>query len=202
MRRVTVGAAIALAVGMAAGLMSTAAAQGDRQYVGHTQCKVCHNAPDQGAQWDSWKTEKHSKALETLKTDAAQAIAKERGLTVPAHEAPDCLKCHVTGYDVATKKAPAKIKIEDGVQCESCHGPNSAHVKDGQLLKFNPEKASEIDIMANLKPVTQEDCLKCHNPESPTWDPERFTLPDGSKAGFHFETAKAQIDHSNPQKKD
>jgi len=193
-----VGAVVALAAGIALG--APAAAQGDKQFVGNTQCKVCHNAADKGAQWDKWKAEGHSKALETLKSPEAVKIAEEKGLKVPPHEAPDCLKCHVTGYDEATKKAPAKIKPEDGVQCESCHGPNSAHVKDGQLLKFNPEKAAEIDIMKNLKPVTEADCVVCHNPESPTWDPERYTTASGEKKGFDYETAWKQIDHSNPQK--
>lgn len=200
MRKSVVGAALILAAGVVFSASGPAHAQGDRQYVGHTQCKVCHNAPDKGAQWDRWKEEGHSKALETLKTPEAVKIGQERGLTVPPHEAPDCLKCHVTGYDPETKKLPARLKMEDSVQCESCHGPNSLHVKDGQLLKFNPEKASEIDIKANLTYPTPEVCAKCHNEESPTWDPERYTLPDGGKAGFDFEQAWAKIDHSNPQK--
>ncbi|MBI2432391.1 MAG: cytochrome C554 [Candidatus Hydrogenedentes bacterium] len=202
MKSLKVGAAIAVALSVALGLMSGARAADapGAQYVGNTTCKVCHNTPDTGEQWNKWKAVKHATALEALKSDAALKIAKDKGLTVPPSEAPECLKCHVTGYDPATKKAPAKIKLDDGVQCESCHGPASLHVKDGQFLKFNPDKASTIDIKAHQPPVTEDACKKCHNEESPTWNPEKYTKADGTKAGFDFEEAKKIIAHPNPKK--
>lgn len=170
------------------------------EFIGSEQCKVCHNKKPEGAQYDVWKKMKHAHAFEALQTDAAKKIAEERGLAKPAHEAPECVKCHVTGYDVEKMTMPAKIKPEEGVQCETCHGPGSAHLADGRDVMFKKKKAEEIDWMANLKKIEEADCLQCHNEESPTWNPEQFTKEDGTKVGFDFEQAKAIIAHPNPTK--
>lgn len=172
----------------------------DATYIGNNQCKVCHNKKDEGAQWTAWTEEAHAKAFETLKGDAAQAIAKEKGLEKPAHESPECLRCHVTGYDVETKAIPDKLKMEDGVQCESCHGPGSLHQKDGKVAMFSKDKAAEMDMSANHTKITAELCKTCHNTDSPTWDAERYTLEDGSKTGFDYEQAKEKTAHPNPKK--
>lgn len=171
-------------------------AQGE-DLAGHSSCKVCHNKSAEGEQWNKWSKEKHALAFKTLETDEANAIAKEQGLTVPAAEAPECLRCHVTAYEKG-KELPAKIKMADGVQCESCHGPSADHVADAKkaLLK----KDESIDLSAGRTPPGAEVCEVCHNPESPTWDPERFTREDGTKAGFDFEAAWKMIAHPNPQK--
>lgn len=39
-----------------------------------------------------------------------------------------------------------------------------------------------------------------HNDENPTWDPEKYTLKDGTKAGFDYEQAVKVIAHKNPLK--
>ncbi len=41
-------------------------------------------------------------------------------------------------------------------------------------------------------------CLDCHNPRSPTFDPKRYVLPDGSTTGFAFLEAKEKISHPIP----
>jgi hypothetical protein len=170
-------------------------------YIGHDQCKVCHNKKPEGAQWTVWKDMKHARAFESLKSEEAKKIAAERGLTKPPHEAPECVKCHVTAYDPETMKAPKKIKAADGVQCETCHGPNSNHVADGRDVMFKKKTVDEIDWMAHLEQIEEKKCLKCHNEESPTWNPEQFTREDGSKVGFDFEQAKKMVSHPNPTKK-
>jgi hypothetical protein len=189
---------ILLAVIAGATIFATVTLAADADYIGNSQCKVCHNAKADGAQWDVWKSEKHSQAIAGLKTPEADKIAKERGSDKPATETPQCLKCHVTGYNAETATAPPKIKLEDGVQCESCHGPGAAHAKDGQKIKFS--KDTTIDVKANLTAITAELCTKCHNTESPNWNPEKYTLPDGTKTGFDFEQAKKVIEHPNPKK--
>ncbi len=170
----------------------------DWAFVGQGQCKVCHNGAKEGAQWDKWHTAHHPQALELLKSDAAKEAAAKVGLTTPPHESPECLKCHVTGYDPVTKTAPAKITPADGVQCESCHGPASEHLKDAKILKFTPAKISEIDIKAHLVQATEETCRGCHNDSSPTWKPDRYTLENGQPAGFDYKQAWAKIAHDHP----
>ncbi len=46
---------------------------------------------------------------------------------------------------------------------------------------------------------TEAVCTKCHNDESPAWDPQKYTLADGSKAGFDFEQAVKVIAHPVPE---
>lgn len=170
------------------------------EYIGTDQCKVCHDKKPEGAQFSVWKTMKHAHAFESLKSDAAKKIAQERGLTKPPHEAPECVKCHVTGYDPEKMAAPAKIKPEMGVQCETCHGPAQFHVDDGKAVMFKKKTAEEVDWLANLQKIEEKLCLQCHNDESPTWNPEQFTKEDGTKVGFDFEQAKKIIAHPNPTK--
>jgi len=193
---VTLAAAGAIAL-----LAGIATAQDEKpQYIGSAQCKVCHDKKPEGAQYSVWKKMMHAKAFETLKTDAAKKAAEERGITKPPHEAPECLKCHVTGYDLEAMAAPSKIKPEEGVQCETCHGPGEFHVADGRDVMFKKKTAEEVDWMAHLVKVEEKLCLECHNEESPTWNPEKYTKEDGTKAGFDFAQATAKIAHPNPTK--
>lgn len=168
------------------------------EFVGNSQCKICHNSDKEGAQFSTWQEMGHAKAIDTLKSDAAVAIATEQGLTKPPHEAPECLQCHVTGYDFEAAAAPSKIKIVDGVQCESCHGPASEHLKDAKTLKFKPAAITEIDIRAHIVKADEQTCRGCHNEKSPTWKTDRYTLENGETAGFDFKQAVAKIDHSYP----
>lgn len=167
-------------------------------YMGNQTCKVCHNKPAEGEQWNKWKAMKHSGAFELLKSDKAVAVGTKLGLAKPPSESPECLQCHVTGYDVATKQAPPEIKPEDGVQCETCHGPASLHVADAK--KFKLKKDASIDLAQHHTPPVVEVCLKCHNDKNPNWNPEKYTLKDGSKAGFDYEQATKIIAHPNPTK--
>ena len=169
----------------------------DPTYAGHTQCRICHNKKEDGEQWNKWKQGPHAKAFEILKTDEAKAVAQEMGLEKPPTEAPECLRCHVTGYDVEKLAAPDKITLTDGVQCGSCHGPASSHLIEGKKFRAGDETANPRALIVHADTKT---CEKCHNSDSPTWDPERYTLEDGTKAGFDFKQAWAKIDHSNPQK--
>ncbi len=184
---------VALALGMSAGAFAQ-----DAAYVGNTQCKICHNKKEEGEQWTKWKAEGHSKALETLKSDAAKAAAQKKGVTKPPAEAPECLKCHVTAYDAAAGKCPEKIKMEDGVQCESCHGAASAHAAEGKKFKSGDKTAKPAEKIAK---ADEKVCKTCHNEESPTWKADRYKLADGSSSGFDFKQAWAKIEHSNPAKK-
>jgi hypothetical protein len=168
-------------------------------YVGNSQCKVCHNSAKEGSQWDKWKEAGHARAYQALQSNEAKKIAEERGMEKPPHESAECLKCHVTGYDAATASAPAKIDLADGIQCESCHGPSSEHIKDGRTLKFSPDKIGELDIMAHKVAPDEALCRSCHNEESPTWDTSRYTLEDGTTVAFDFEQAWAKVNHAFPE---
>lgn len=134
-------------------------------YVGVDACAPCHKSEKQGKQSVIWKETKHSQAYKALQTEKADNIAKELGHETPAVETEACLKCHATGYNVDVSLLGAKFKIEDGVQCETCHGPGSEY-KSLKVMK-NREDAIAKGLIVH---ENHEDfCTGCHNPESPTF---------------------------------
>ncbi len=163
-------------------------------YVGYQQCQVCHSHQNQ-----IWNQSGHARALDRLETDESIAIAEAMGLENPPAESPECLNCHATAYDVETRTTVSPIELADGVQCESCHGPSSEHVSIGQQVMFGQVEEDEVDIMAGRGWPGENQCLECHNPDSPTWDEERYELEDGTTTGFDFEQAWELIDHSEPE---
>lgn len=144
-------------------------------YVGVKTCGMCHKKDKDGAQLSKWEESAHAKAYETLLTEEADKIAKDLGHGDKAAEADACLKCHVTGFDVAAERLEKKFSMEDGVQCETCHGPGSEYksmkiMKDHQLAVENgmTDYVNEESI--------KDQCLTCHNDESPTY--EDFVFED------------------------
>ena len=158
-----------------------ALAEGTHKYVGAEKCKMCHNAAAKGAQYTKWTEMKHSKAFANLGSEEAKKIAQAKGIADP-QKAPECLKCHVTGYGAPADQLTDKYKAEDGVQCESCHGPGGDYWQ--MAVMKDPAKAAA----AGLLTPDEATCKKCHNAESPTFK------------SFDFASAKATIAHPNPQK--
>jgi hypothetical protein len=152
------------------------------KFVGVKTCGMCHKSEKQGNQLGVWEKSMHAKAYETLKTEKADKIAKEKGFTTAAVETKECLKCHTSGSNVAAEFKEAKFSIEDGVQCETCHGPGS----DYKSIKVMKDKELAIKNGLEMHDNTEEFCKSCHNPESPTfvefnfkesWDKIKHPIP-------------------------
>jgi len=169
-----------------------------REFIGNRQCKLCHNKAAEGAQWTVWTKTKHRQAFKVLSSEKALEVGKNLGLEKPPSESASCLKCHVTGYDEKTQAVPAQMKMQEGIQCESCHGPASAHMEGGKALRM--KKDTTIDIANTIHRPDVKTCVKCHNAENPTWDPKRYTLENGETTGFDFSQAYQKIKHTNPKK--
>jgi len=157
-----------------------APAMAEHQYVGVDSCKMCHKKAEKGDQYGSWQKSQHSKAYSNLASDKAKEIAASKGIDNP-QESPDCLKCHVTGYGLDASMYDKKYRVEDGVGCESCHGPG----KDYKNMKIMKDR--EQSMAKGLILPTEEVCVKCHNEESPTYK------------GFDFEARYSEIAHPRPQ---
>jgi len=157
-----------LGIGFALVAGAVAANAGDFKYVGARKCKTCHKKELMGNQYGAWQESPHAKAFETLKSDAAQKIAAEKGVSGPASEAAECLKCHVTasGKD-ASAFASGPLKPQEGVGCESCHGPGSAYRKK----KVMADHAASVAAGMWEPGKNAEVCTACHNAESPTYKP-------------------------------
>jgi hypothetical protein len=132
------------------------------KYVGAAKCKVCHGAMT-GDQFKVWSGSAHAKAIATLSTDAAKKIGAAKNIADPS-KAPECLKCHLTGYGKATECFENPI-TDEGVGCEVCHGPGSAY-KAMAIMK-DPVKAKENGL---ILPTDKKFCAEqCHNAGSPTF---------------------------------
>ena len=152
---------------------------------GVKKCKTCHKKPEDGEQFKLWSESAHAKAYETLASEEALAEGKKHGIDNP-QTAPQCLECHATAAAVVDDIANQKITLEEGVSCESCHGPGSAYAKKSvkkQVAAGEIERAS-----VGLWEVTAEVCTKCHREEGNSFYQE-----------FDFEARVAEIAHPIPE---
>ena len=148
------------------------------RYIGAAKCKMCHNKPNKGEQYNKWSGLLHSHAYKSLSSQAAIDYGKANGIANSAED-PKCLKCHSTAASVDAK-LHAGIKKEEGVSCESCHGPGSMYKSPAVM------KNRRIALTKGLVIPDEELCLSCHNDEDPFFK------------GFDYETALKKIAHPDP----
>lgn len=146
-------------------IFSSAASAQQFKYIGAARCKMCHNKPNKGAQYDKWAEGPHANALESLKGDEKND--------------PECLKCHSTHARVDDNLI-ASLKPDEGVSCESCHGPGSVY-KSAAIMRNQKLALSKGMILP-----TEEVCVQCHNEESPTFK------------GFNYDEWVKKIAHDDP----
>jgi hypothetical protein len=172
---------IALVAGLlvAGVLPSLPEAAEEHAYIGAGKCKMCHNSAAKGAQYTKWAESAHSKAYETLASEEAKKIAAEKGLGDP-QQACECLSCHVTGHGAPAESLTGKYAVEEGVSCESCHGPG------GDYWKMTIMKDRDQAVANGMVVPTEETCKACHNEKSPTFK------------GFDWATFFPKVEHDNP----
>ncbi len=106
-------------------------------YVGAEKCRICH--PQEYA--DQIKS-KYSKTWKILQMRGEQ-------------DNPECFRCHATGAGkpkgfISAEKTPYLA----GKQCEACHGPGGAHVKNSR----DTVQRERLGTSTKEKNV----CLECH----------------------------------------
>lgn len=170
----------------------SAAANGEHEFVGFMKCKTCHKQEEIGNQFGIWRDSKHAKAFGTLATDKAKKWAAEAGVDDPQTD-DRCVKCHSTAHGVSDQMVSKNFDRKAGVQCEACHGAGKDYRR--KKVMVDRDKA----IAQGLIPQTAAVCTTCHNDESPAWDPQRYTLADGSKLGFDYDQAVKTIAHPVPE---
>ena len=176
----------------------------DFEYIGNAKCKMCHKKEEKGAQYSKWEATSHAGTFKTLKSEKAAQIAKKKGIESDAWKAPECLKCHTTGfgaggYEVkdeafwspaADDKAGAKaVKRMTGLQsvgCETCHGPGSKYKSKKTMLAIYNGEVEGSTVGYNT--ISEEACTRCHNEESPTF--KSFNYEDMiQKIAHHIPTS-------------
>ena len=160
-------------------------AQSKSTYIGVKKCGMCHKKEDIGKQLKIWEDSKHSKAFEALKTAEADKIAKVKGFATKAAETPACLKCHVTGSNLDAKMLEKSFSIENGVQCETCHGAGSEY-KAKKVMEDHAKAVANGLTEFKDEAAIKAFCVTCHNDKSPTfksfdfaksWDKIKHTVP-------------------------
>lgn len=173
----------AVALGVVWTANECAANGGDpANFAGVKACGICHKKDDSGNQLAKWQESKHSKAFEALSTPEAKEVAKKLGIDDP-QKSGKCLMCHSTAYNFTEACTTEKIKPEEGVTCESCHGPGKKY-----MMKSTMEDRAKA-IEGGLIYPADKMCEKCHNDKSPTWK------------GFNKEEALKKIAHPDPKVK-
>jgi YVTN family beta-propeller protein len=125
-------------------------------YVGARVCATCHEGPGMGHQYSLWLLSKHSRAYAELATPEAREMAVISGVPGDPMEAMACLGCHATAADSEAWERDPTFRIEDGVQCERCHGPGSEYI-DEEVMR--DREAAE---RAGLKFLSVRECELCH----------------------------------------
>jgi hypothetical protein len=168
---------------------------GVHDFVGVKKCETCHKKELMGDQHAAWLAGPHARAFETLSAPQSLAIASERGMTTAPSESEECLRCHVSAYGVPAARIANPVMREDGVGCESCHGPGRDYRKKKIMSDREASTAKGLWDVGSHAGV----CEACHNPESPTYDPQRYVRADGTTTGFDFEIAKSRVPHPIPE---
>ena len=127
-------------------------------YVGVRQCAECHRGKGMGSQFSKWLHSKHSQAYASLAKPESEIIAKYSGILESPEESVICLGCHATGAHAEDWEKDDTFFVEDGVQCEKCHGPGSEYME----VMSDPEAAAK----AGLIMPTLKDCESCHQAKS------------------------------------
>jgi hypothetical protein len=151
-------------------LIGTAASAQQFRYIGASKCKMCHNKPNKGEQFNVWENGPHANSLQSLEGDDKSN--------------PECLKCHSTAGSVDDKLL-AGLSVDEGVSCESCHGPGSVY-KSAAIMRNK-----KLALSKGMTEPTEETCKACHLGDKPAGH------PDPSKPWNYEEFAKA-IAHDDP----
>ena len=131
------------------------------EFVGTATCGKCHTEA-----LETWEGTPHADA-----TASIVKPPKERG-DVARHFDPECLSCHVTGWN-PQQYAPYKsgyVALEvskhlHGNGCENCHGPGKKH-SDAEQEGSGASEAEKLKYRKSIQlPLekAKEQCMKCHD---------------------------------------
>lgn len=156
-------------------------------------CQKCHG--DQHA-W--WYDDPHYTAADAFLEGGAKQvkIARLYGISPSRMARGDslCMDCHGT---VATAKA--KREVQDGVSCQSCHGPGADFLEphqegDESLGRQRPGFLAALDLgMRDLRnmEVRMANCASCHY----ITDPRLISAGHPSGADFDIVGGMASVQH-------
>ena len=105
--------------------------------------------------------DRHAQAYNVLFNDQSARIVKNMRLKKRAYEEKLCRDCHTT--NVPANLVEGHVDVEDGVQCEACHGPaggwRAEHTMEGWTHEQSVARGM-IDLTA--LPNRAHTCNRCH----------------------------------------
>lgn len=141
------------------------------RYVGVASCANagCHGStqalettPVLQNEYYTWlNNDRHAGAYNVLFNERSARIAKNMRLKKRAYEEAVCLDCHTT--NIPANLVTGAVDLEDGVQCEACHGPASGWRNEHTEEGWTHEKSVERG-MIDLRSINARGtvCSGCH----------------------------------------
>ena len=158
-------------------------------FIGVEKCGECHTKA-----YEKWQSTAHAHAFDSL-DPVHRRTGFERLHGVARRYDPECLSCHVTGWDpqeflrfdsgfVSPEFAESDQQKQraawlTGNQCENCHGPGSRHV---ELVEAGDSDAAGREMRVTLQQARDSLCVSCHDGDN---SPE-----------FQFEKYWQEVEHS------
>lgn len=158
-------------LGASSALAQTMPHQSKFESVGTVNCtsSTCHgsigersSAPVLQNEYTTWlRQDAHTQAYSVLLNAQSRRIAKNMGLSQPAHQSKVCLDCH--SHNPAPSRQGERFDQTDGVNCEACHGPAGSWIK----THVEPNPSHQKNIENGLYPTNEpyaaaKLCLSCH----------------------------------------
>lgn len=117
----------------------------------------------------TWLTQdRHADAYRVLFSQRSKEMASRLSsgkVKVAAHQDQRCLACHATG-GIGPTSVPAEVVRQDGVSCESCHGPAQHWLAEHTQYGWNNRSPQEKEQrgMRPTKELAQRAavCVGCH----------------------------------------
>jgi hypothetical protein len=159
---------LVVCLAFALGAMAQNAPAGKYNGPGGCASSSCHGSiqPKQITQvsqneYSIWaEQDKHARAYRVLSSPVSVRIGKILHLGQP-DQAPKCLACHA--LSVPSKQRAATFELDDGVSCESCHGPASGWLGPHTTRDWPHEKSVQLGMYDTRDLIKRnERCLSCH----------------------------------------
>jgi hypothetical protein len=106
--------------------------------------------------------DKHARAYTVLSNPVSLRIGKILGLEQAPNKSDKCIACHALNVR-PEQRAQTFQSIDDGVSCESCHGPAVGWLGTHTLKNWTHEQSLKLGMYDTRDLVKRSDrCLTCH----------------------------------------
>jgi hypothetical protein len=181
------------------------------QWLGSGSCASmgCHNANglkgEPRSEYTTWVThDPHARAYEVLYNTRSRTIVANLKTGKPAHQDSLCLNCHVhKDYEKEKANHQPLFAKEDGVGCESCHGPASGWISEHYRIGGNVEQKLALGMWDTWSLAGRvRSCTPCHVGAAGMDVNHDLIAAGHPRLAFEFSAYHALMPHHWPDAKD